>query len=239
MLELIFVVVVAGILAATIVPRFNRDNLQEAADQVISHIRYTQHLAMVDDKFLSDKNISRFSNTIKSQKELLYWYKGRWQIYFFNVSGETPPNSFTSYTIFSDSPSSSSVHLDQYDGNPNQSAIYKEVAKNPLDPNRYLIGTTHASFTVGSNHITKSLNLYSKYGISLVKFMKGCSAAHRIAFDYIGRPLKGDLKTSNKPYQIDRLITSQCQIALCETKPCGDKNITIAIEPETGYAHIL
>ena len=176
--------------------------------------------------------------SLKSQKELLYWFKGRWQIYFFNVTGETPSNSFTSYTIFSDSPSNSVTHLDQYDGNPNQSSTFKEVAKNPLDPNKYLIGTTHASFTVGSNHITKSLNLYSEYGINLVKFMKGCSAAHRIAFDYIGRPLQGDLKTSNKPYQIGRIITSQCQIALCKDASC-DNNITIAIEPETGYAHIL
>ncbi len=239
MLELVFVIVVAGILTAAIVPRFDRNNLQEAADQLISHIRYTQHLAMVDDKFLADRNLSRFSSLLKSKKELLYWYKGRWQIYFFNVSGETPSYSFASYTVFSDSPSGSQTHLDQYDGNPNQSTTYKEVAKNPLDSNRYLIGTTHASFTVGSDHITKSLNLYSKYGINLVKFMKGCNLAHRIAFDYIGRPLQGDLKTSNKPYQIGRVITSQCQIALCKTNPCSEDNITIAIEPETGYTHIL
>ena len=68
MLELVFVIVVSGILAATFIPRFDRDNLQEAADQVISHIRYTQHLAMVDDKFLADKNISHFSNVIKITK---------------------------------------------------------------------------------------------------------------------------------------------------------------------------
>ncbi|MCF6310454.1 MAG: type II secretion system GspH family protein, partial [Sulfurimonas sp.] len=51
MLELVMVIVVIGILAAVMLPRVASDRLAEAATQVISHIRYTQHLAMVDDQF--------------------------------------------------------------------------------------------------------------------------------------------------------------------------------------------
>ncbi len=54
MLELIFVVVVAGILAATIMPRMKRDLRQEAIDDIVSAIQYTQHLALMDDKQLDD-----------------------------------------------------------------------------------------------------------------------------------------------------------------------------------------
>ena len=51
MLELVFVIVIIGILAVVAMPSFQRDTLQEAGNQIISHIRYTQHLAMMDDKF--------------------------------------------------------------------------------------------------------------------------------------------------------------------------------------------
>ncbi|MDQ7060006.1 MAG: type II secretion system protein [Sulfurimonas sp.] len=51
MIELIFVLVVVGILAAVILPRTKTNPLQEAAIQLLSHIRYTQHLALVDDVY--------------------------------------------------------------------------------------------------------------------------------------------------------------------------------------------
>jgi prepilin-type N-terminal cleavage/methylation domain-containing protein len=51
MLELVFVIIVIGILAVLAMPNFRGNPLQTAAEQVASHIRYTQHLAMVDDKF--------------------------------------------------------------------------------------------------------------------------------------------------------------------------------------------
>lgn len=49
MLELVLVIVVIGILAALAIPRLERDLKQEAADTVLSNIRYTQHLALIDN----------------------------------------------------------------------------------------------------------------------------------------------------------------------------------------------
>ena len=54
MLELVFVIVVLGILAAFAMPRLDRDLKQEAADNILSAIRYTQHLALMDDKHKFD-----------------------------------------------------------------------------------------------------------------------------------------------------------------------------------------
>ena len=65
MMELIIVIVVAGILAAVMIPRLERDNLREAANQVVRHIQYAQHLAMVDDVYNA-------GNT--------NWYQNRWSI---------------------------------------------------------------------------------------------------------------------------------------------------------------
>ena len=50
MLELVFVIVVLGILAALAIPRMDRDLRQEAKDNLLSAIRYTQHLALNDNK---------------------------------------------------------------------------------------------------------------------------------------------------------------------------------------------
>ncbi|MCD6258586.1 MAG: prepilin-type N-terminal cleavage/methylation domain-containing protein [Helicobacteraceae bacterium] len=65
MLELVFVIVVIGVLAAAIIPRMDRDNVAEATIQLQSHIRYTQHLAMVDDKYDATNPT---------------WFRNRWQI---------------------------------------------------------------------------------------------------------------------------------------------------------------
>ncbi|WP_434637820.1 type II secretion system GspH family protein [Sulfurimonas sp. NW7] len=64
LLELVFVIVVIGILAAVILPRVKTNPVAEAAVHLLSQIRYTQHLAIIDDKFTQN-------NT---------WYKDRWQI---------------------------------------------------------------------------------------------------------------------------------------------------------------
>ncbi len=71
MIELVFVIVVLGILAALALPRLDRDIRQEAGDNILSAIRYTQHLALNDDKtdpFVND------------------WQKALWQIRFTGTS---------------------------------------------------------------------------------------------------------------------------------------------------------
>lgn len=81
MLELVFVIIVIGILAVLAMPDFRPHPLQQAVEQVAAHIRYTQHLAMSDDKY--DPNDAT-------------WYKERWQIRFRLLMGDY------GYVIFSD-----------------------------------------------------------------------------------------------------------------------------------------
>ena len=50
MIELVFVIVVIGILAMVFIPRFERDNAGEAAYQIARHIRLAQHHALVEDR---------------------------------------------------------------------------------------------------------------------------------------------------------------------------------------------
>ncbi|EAJ5693991.1 prepilin-type N-terminal cleavage/methylation domain-containing protein [Campylobacter fetus] len=69
LIEIIIVLVIVGIMASFTIPKLNRNDLRLAADQIVSHIRYTQHLAIIDDKF--DTKDTKDTN----------WYKGRWQIF--------------------------------------------------------------------------------------------------------------------------------------------------------------
>lgn len=81
LMELVLVIVVVGIISAVMVPRINNVQIDKAAQQVMAHIRYAQHLAMMDNQF--DTNDPD-------------WYKKRWQIKFKKSSGEW------SYSIFRD-----------------------------------------------------------------------------------------------------------------------------------------
>ncbi|NOR58020.1 MAG: prepilin-type N-terminal cleavage/methylation domain-containing protein [Sulfurimonas sp.] len=131
MLELVFVLVVIGILAAVMLPQMQSTKLREAAIQVVSHIRYTQHLAMVDDKFDA-------GNTD--------WYKERWQIIFSNTTNATP----ISYSIFSDKSTYTGnadpgdVAMDPMDSNRFLSGGSSSIAQNHTQVNKKMnLGETY------------------------------------------------------------------------------------------------
>jgi prepilin-type N-terminal cleavage/methylation domain-containing protein len=217
LLELVFVIVVIGILAALILPRTKTNPVQEAAVQVLSHIRYTQHLALVDDKY--DANDAK-------------WYKGRWQIVFGNNNNFA--NNKPAYTIFSDT---LNVATNSYSGDPKES----EVAVDPQNPNLIMTGGYNNTAALDYNNAgfkgMKELNLGEKYGITNVSFSGGCNIGLRISFDYLGRPFTGDQSTMTGPYSAltPRLITSDCNITLTD----GTETATIQISPETGYAKVI
>jgi prepilin-type N-terminal cleavage/methylation domain-containing protein len=212
MLELVFVIVVIGILASVIIPRTKTNPLQEAAIQVQSDIRYTQHLAFVDDKYKpSDAN----------------WYKGRWQIVFGNTNMYA--NNKPAYTIFSDSGA--------YSGDPKKS----EIARNPQNNNQLMTGGYNNTAALDYNNPNfegmQKMNLGESYGITQVKFSGGCNIGLRISFDYLGRPFTGDPSTMTGPYSAptQRLMSNDCNITLSN----GSDNIIIQVKPETGYAKII
>lgn len=74
LIELLFVIILLGILSFVAIPKIalNRD-LENATNQLISHIRYTQHLAMIDDRF--DPKVDK-------------WFMERWRIRFKVLQGD-------------------------------------------------------------------------------------------------------------------------------------------------------
>ncbi len=97
MIELVFVIVVIGILAAVIIPNTRTNPLYEAATQLVSHIRYAQHLGMVDDKFDSGN---------------ANWHRNRWQIRF---NGNQYTIASENNTVFAKNPMNVDANLSNTD----------------------------------------------------------------------------------------------------------------------------
>jgi len=233
MIELVFVIVVIGILSAVIVPRMQRDSLTEAAIQLASHIRYTQHLAMVDDKYVPSPSMSKENTTNRKRENAKHWFRGRWQL-VFGTSADT--NNKIAYTIFSDQLGSG----DLYAGQPDE----REIAKNPLDSNKVLSGGYSGTVNFQDEIATNELNLGEKYHVLDYKLSGGCHWS-RISFDHLGRPYEGDLSNYSSwisAYQGSNLIKTSCLVTICSVADCdtadADDKRVITIAPETGYVSL-
>ena len=86
LLELVFVIIILGILASLAIPRLDRDIRQEAQENILSALRYTQNLALADNK--TDPRTTTYPNAD--------WQKTLWQMRFRAVSSQWY------YTISSD-----------------------------------------------------------------------------------------------------------------------------------------
>ncbi len=164
MIELVFVIVVLGILAALAMPRVDRDLRQEAADHVLSVIRYTQHLAVNDD-------IHDFSDR--------QWQRRYWRIVFNNCGD---PSKFY-YMIGSDADNS---------GSNNAFFARGEGAIDPANSNE-MFGNALLCNADGGAGISENIFITRKYGVTNVVSAGGCNGngGRYIGFDHLGRPHYG------------------------------------------------
>ena len=161
MIELVFVIVVLGILAALAMPRLDRDLRQEAADNILSAIRYTQHMALLDD-------VTNPSDT--------QWQRAFWR---FGFQGCSDNGIF--YYIGSDKNIGGNIDageelVDPANGLP---MMGLKLADCETD----LSGQIKASSNI---FITKKYSIDSN-----VTWSDGCTGASSyIGFDHLGRPLE-------------------------------------------------
>jgi len=218
LMELIFVIIVVAILSAVMIPNVENNSLKQSAQQVASDIRYTQHLAMINDRYNPlDLN---GTGTVK-------WYKTRWQILFSNNNSA---NGQWAYTIFSDSYGNST-------GNPNRS----EIATNPGDISKIMTGGQSASDDLNISDPSfigmNRLNLGLTYNITSVTFSNSCSYynSKRLIFDYMGRPLIGNIRSLTLPYDNAHILKQDCNITLTHA---DGNSIVLTVQAETGFVKI-
>ena len=163
MLELVMVIVVLGILASLALPRLETDHTQDAADSILSSIRYTQHLAVNDD--MHEHNNST-------------WQRKYWHIVFSSC----PTNDFY-YIIGSD--------RDKTGAN-NALFALNEAAIDPTNQ-KPMFYTCAANKTNSSKNIFLTdkygiQNISTSGGCNGPQ--NGVNAMH-IGFDHLGRPHYG------------------------------------------------
>jgi prepilin-type N-terminal cleavage/methylation domain-containing protein len=139
MLELVLVIVVLGILAALSIPRLERDLKQEAADNILSAIRYTQHLALLDNKH-------KFNDP--------KWQQRYWHLYFGTCAGKK------FYAIGSD---------DNTDGSTNARVDFDESAIDPANGKRiWAKDGASCNGTHSLSDISPNIFIGKKYGVDTI-----------------------------------------------------------------------
>ncbi|MDD5159733.1 MAG: prepilin-type N-terminal cleavage/methylation domain-containing protein [Sulfuricurvum sp.] len=205
MIELIFVIIVVGILSVLAMPSFNRDPLAEATEQLANHIRYTQHLAMVDDRF--DSNNPQ-------------WYSEMWTLFIRQVNDvNNGGQNEWFYEVFSDR------------SNDGESTALEE-ATDPLTGDTLGNGTFNN--TVDDNKIINLTRKYGIQNIVITggTDAKGSPVtARRITFDNLGRPYRRASWAINDNWR-GYLITTNMVITLTGE---DNRQATITVVPETGY----
>jgi len=209
MIELVMVIVVLGILAALAMPRMERDLRQEAGDDILSAIRYTQHLALMDNKTdPTDPN----------------WQREYWQIRFAQYRKDGRTRFF--YTI--------STNLNQNNdagANTNTNVDKNETTIDPAN-GKYMY---HRAGDAVETRADESSNIFigKNYGVDAIDFAGGCVGIQHIAFDHMGRPHVGIYDSTNT---FDSYMNPDCSITFGFE---GDNmTLVIDISRETGYAQI-
>jgi type II secretory pathway pseudopilin PulG len=243
LIELIIIVIVIGILASSVNFSLTNSSLNQATDQVINHIRYTQQLAIRDDKYQAYPLDSTSTEGNRSK----YWYKQWWHFKLTDGGGDII------YYILSDKPSITGESSTTFNNKVTNSYHDIELAKNVLD-DTYIIGA-NIDDTGNINYPSKvdtykKANLTKYYGIQKVILTNGYSSSSMpngmgnridILFDTYGTVYmrEGD-STSNavdtNPYDTNerKILTDVAKITLCSDTNC-EQNKSICIYPETGY----
>ncbi len=213
MLELVMVIVVLGILAALALPRMDRDLRQEAADNVLSAIRYTQHLALVDDKTDPFYKDTSGQNT---------WQKKLWSIRF--AENSTHGGAF--YVVGSDA----------------NTLGYIDKSESTIDPSNGKYMYHHNTNAVQQNE-SPNVILGKKYGINSITFRSSptahsaglgyCDNLKHIAFDHLGRP---HTKLADATNNYQTYMKEDCNLTFDFAG--GEDPVSIIITKETGYAYI-
>ncbi len=220
MIELVIVIVVIGIIAMVTIPKYDQNRVLIAAQQIASHIRYAQHLAMIDNRtnLIAKPTPPRRPATDPNGDQ---WWRERWTIAFTkNTNGGK-----WGYSIYSDSSRNGSLNSQN------------EAAPDPQNPNRLLTASTMVS--IPANQLNNKLNIGKTYGIKNVTFSGGCAqnGNQAISFDEKGRPFLNASTTGARANPSTGRIATRCEINIGDgnTNDTSTNVAKICIEAETGY----
>ena len=223
LVELIFVVVVIGILAFSLWPKKQPIQALAAARQIVAHIRYTQHLALNDDKFATHTYTDKDGNANSIAKD---WYKRLWRITFSNITADEKCKiGGWRYAVYQN------IAGDLSDkGQPNGTI---EAARNPAQAGKVL----SACYSGLSTNTSDELNLSQTYKIKKIDFSEFAEGGkiQGIIFDELGRAYpRGEWTT---PYDNSRKFSQgNGSFGRIKLSAKDRSKANILVFAETGYA---
>jgi len=231
LLEIIFVLIIIGILSTSMNFSFSDTSLLRAGDQIVSHLNYTRHLAIKENKM----QYYPINNSATEMNRSKYWFKQWWQIRFSQKTSD--PKDYW-YEIFTDVPYDNGKNFDKYGNTPTPKWDIT-YAKNPSD--KYLIGNCDVSNYPDCIDSDTKLNLSKTYGIKKMLFIN--IPNKRLLFDnygnvYLDEGEQGDANDTN-PYDNNERepLLNTAKIVLCKDDNC-EINTTICISPKIGNAYL-
>ncbi|MBR7118192.1 MAG: prepilin-type N-terminal cleavage/methylation domain-containing protein [Helicobacteraceae bacterium] len=209
MIEMVFVVVMLGVMAAVSVMYIPQTKLQQAADHMIHNIKYTKSLAQTDDRFfaMKDGSINNYSDT-----QAQYWKAGMWQVQF-HLNGNTTKHS---YSIYADT--ARSANTTNFDGRPMSGDL---IAKDPQNK-ACLSGYSENNLpNECKNNIAKEVRLQETYDVTIDDISpSSCKENNtaRIYFDNTGMPYCGAVNISGSSTTLPKRLDEAMKITLKRQK---------------------
>ena len=221
LIELVFVMIVLGILTFALWPTKQPTQALEAARQIVAHIRYTQHLALNDDKFATHTDTDGTKQNIAKD-----WYKRLWRITFSNGGVDKKcKNGGWRYAVYQNIAKGLSDK-----GQPNGA---NEAAMNPAQAGKVL----SACYSGLSTNTSDELNLGQTYKIETIDFSQFAtdSRIQGIIFDELGRAYpRGNWTT---PYDVSRNFSQgRGSYGRIRLGAKDGSRASILVFGETGYA---
>lgn len=214
LIELVLVLVIAGILSSIAISKINSNSLLTAARSLSQDIYILRHLALNYDVY---DYTSDYDNSY-------------WQIYFHCVANEkTSYNKYKcnhkelGYSIFSDKLGSNTSNPDM-----------NELASDLLD-NTKLIGTRFAGISIDDEKLSKRTNLTKSFGVQNIELFyqskNKIRKANRLMMNELGEIFVSTYSSKTKSYN---LIKSPNYVIRLSN---GSENICIIIN-SAGFTNI-
>lgn len=210
MIEMVFVVVMLGVMAAVSVMYIPQTKLQQAADHMIHNIKYAKSLAQTDDRFfaMKDDSINNYSDN-----QVQYWKAGMWQVQF-HLNGNTTKHS---YSIYADT--ARNANTTNFDGRPMSGDL---IAKDPQNK-ACLSGYSENNLpNECKNNIAKEVRLQETYDVTIdsIALPNDCKETNtaRIYFDNTGMPYCGAVNIGGGNATLPKRLNDNMKITLKRQK---------------------
>ena len=211
-IELVLIIIILSVLSTAGIMYMPDNKLRQAADSLISNLKYTKILAQTDDRYYSMHDGS-MPSSVNLNKQMENWRKGMWQ-FQIHLDGS---NARGSYSIYADTARTSNTT--NFDGRPMDGDL---IAKDPINMS-CLSGYTISNLPKEcENNISREVRLSEIFGVNKIDITLDGSCKEngtaRILFDNKGMPYCG--RTPIKMKTTSKIILTK-----------GKKTATICVTP--------